>query len=259
MFDSHCHLDFAAFDDDRDAVIDRARHRGVPAIHVPGVGPEQWAKAAALQRHEGIGSGVGVHPQWLAKLSSAELKRALDDLGPKARALKAEAIGEVGLDAPTARKGPDIDAQVAVLDVHLEIAQSLALPIVLHVFGPHGEALQTLRRHGPLPAGGVLHSYSGPAEMVAEYAALNLSFGFAAAVTRANARRPLEAARAVPADRLLIETDGPDQALTGNERGGPADLPIICAAVARARGDDEAAIARLTEDNARRLFRRASG
>jgi TatD DNase family protein len=92
--------------------------------------------------------------------------------------------------------------------------------------------------------------------MVDAYAKLGLCFGFAAAVTRDNARRPLEAARAVPAERLLIETDGPDQALTGSERGTPEDLPTICAAVAEARGEKPAAIAALTEANARRLFRR---
>lgn len=258
MFDSHCHLDFAAFDDDRDETIARSRRRGVRAIHVPGVGPEQWVSAAALQAHDGIGSGVGIHPQWLSALSDAELADALDQLAPKARELNAEAIGEVGLDAPTAKRtGPSIDAQVAVLDAHLEVARSLELPIVLHVFGPHGRALEALKRHGPLVAGGVLHSYSGPAEMVAEYAKLNLFFGFAAAVTRDNARRPLEAARAVPAERLMIETDGPDQALTGHERGGPEDLPTICAAVATARGEEVAAVTELTEANARRLFRRA--
>ncbi|HHH27166.1 MAG TPA: TatD family deoxyribonuclease [Polyangiaceae bacterium] len=258
MFDSHCHLDFAAFDDDRDAVVARARSRGVTAVHVPGVGPDQWAKAAALQ-HAGIGSSVGIHPQWLASLSAAELEDALASLQVRAGELGAEAIGEVGLDAFTAKKGPDVDAQVAVLDAHIEVAKALELPIVLHVLGPHGKALATLKRHAPLPAGGVLHSYSGPAEMVAEYSRLGLFFGFAAAVTRANARRPLEAARAVPAERLLIETDGPDQALAGHERGSPEDLPAICAAVARARGEEPATVAALTEANARRLFRRPSG
>lgn len=257
MFDSHCHLDFAAFDDDRDDVIARSLQNGVTAIHVPGVGPDQWAKAAALQHHPGIGSGVGIHPQWLARLSPDALQRALDDLEPRARTLNAEAIGEVGLDAPTAKKGPSIQAQVAVLDAHLEVARAIDLPIVLHVFGPHGKALETLKRHGPLPAGGVLHSYSGPADMVPAYAALNLHFSFAAAVTRQNARRPLEAARAVPADRLLIETDSPDQALTGHPRGSPEDLPTIGEAVARARGDDPATVAELTAANAARLFRRA--
>lgn len=154
MFDSHCHLDFAAFDDDRDDVIARSLQNGVTAIHVPGVGPDQWAKAAALQHHPGIGSGVGIHPQWLARLSPDALQRALDDLEPRARTLNAEAIGEVGLDAPTAKKGPSIQAQVAVLDAHLEVARAIDLPIVLHVFGPHGKALETLKRHGPLPAGG---------------------------------------------------------------------------------------------------------
>jgi TatD DNase family protein len=268
MFDSHCHLDFAEFDTDRDRLVDQVRDGKVRdgrvqdgrvrAIHVPGVGPEQWARAAALTSTEGIGCGVGIHPQWLERLSSTELADALDALRAQARAQGAEAIGEVGLDGNVAKRAEraSLDTQAAVLDVHLEVARSLELPIVLHVFQAQGRALEILQRHGPLPAGGVMHSYSGPAEMVESYARLGLFFSFAAPVTRDEARRPREAARAVPDGRLLVESDGPYQKLTGHRRGGPDDLPTICAAVAEARGTTAQAIAELTHDNAVRLFQR---
>jgi TatD DNase family protein len=256
VFDSHCHLDFDAFDVDRAALLQRARAADVTAILVPGVSPEQWPRAAAMRSlGVGIGSGVGIHPWWLERLSATARDAALADLAAAAVRYGAEAIGECGLDGPLAKRTDvGMALQIAVLERHLSVARALALPVVLHVMGAHGPALETLRRHGVVTAGGVLHSYSGSPELVAQYAALGWSFSFAAAVTRANARRPLERARAVPAARLLLESDGPDQPLSGARRSGPEDLARICAAVALARGEDVADIAALTAANAARLF-----
>jgi TatD DNase family protein len=260
MFDSHCHLDFAAYDADREAVWKRACECGVTACHVPGVAPAQWLAASELRRLDpAIGCSVGVHPWWLAKLRAPEVDAALHQLGSQARRLGAEAIGECGLDRATEKRdGVALARQTDVLDGHLEVARDLGLPLVLHVFGAHGAALAALRRHGPLRAGGVLHSYSGPAEMVPDYAALGLSFSFAANVTRDNARRPLEAARVVPSDRLLVESDGPDQPLTGYARSEPAHLPTIVDALAAARGEPPESVAETMAGNAARLFARTA-
>lgn len=262
MFDTHCHLDFEPFDHDRAAACERAHGLGVLGVHIPGVFPEQWSRArslALLHTDSGvrIGSGVGIHPQFLADLTPAALDAGLTNLQAAAMQEHAEAIGECGLDGPVAKRGgPSLDDQVRVLDVHLEVARALELPIVLHVLRAHGRALEVLQRHGSLPAGGVLHSYSGSAELVPRYAQLGLCFSFGGVVTRANARRPHAAVRAVPSDRLLLESDGPDQPLLGRSRGAPEDLPVTAQAVAQLRG--EPAIAEITHANANRLFRRST-
>ncbi len=258
MFDAHCHLDFEAFDEDRDAVLERAARAGVDAMHVPGVAPAQWRTAAALcTTRDGFGSGVGLHPWWLARLSASELSVSLDGLAESAKRLGAEAIGECGLDAPLAKRGgPSLDQQVRVLDVHLLVARALRLPIVLHVVGAHGRALATLRRHGILPAGGMLHSYSGSAELVAPYADLGMYFSFGGVLTRPTARRPQTAALSVPVERLLLESDGPDQPLAGHERSAPEDIVHICAALASLRGEPAERVAEETASNAARLFQR---
>jgi TatD DNase family protein len=181
-------------------------------------------------------------------------------------------VGECGLDGDVARgrfgRAVSLDRQRAVLDAHVEVARALGAPLVLHVWRAHGAMLAALARHGRAPLRGVVHSYSGPAELVPAYVALGLHLSFAAAVTRPTARRPLAAARAVPAHRLLVETDAPAQVATGAcarapaaereavvpPRGEPADLPRIAAALAVARGESLDALARRTTANARELF-----
>jgi TatD DNase family protein len=102
-----------------------------------------------------------------------------------------------------------------------------------------------------------MHSYSGPPELVPVYAALGLTFSFAGPVTYENARKPVAAARAVPAELLLAETDAPDQAPAGHRgRSEPAFVAAVVAGLARARGRDPADIAALTAENACRLFPR---
>src|SRR5262249_34882725 len=120
----------------------------------------------------------------------------------------------------------------------------------------HDAAPRILREERAHEVGGVMHSYSGGAELVGVYRELGFAFSFAGPVTYANARRPIEAARVIPAELLLVETDAPDQAPEPH-RGGrsePAFLGDVIAGLADARGVDVQAIAALTAANARRIF-----
>jgi len=260
MFDSHCHLDSERFDGEgeRDAVVERARAAGVERILVPGVAPAEWPRLAEVKaRYPEVRIAVGLHPQALPGLSKSAIRQALHDLAGTAHALGAVAIGECGFDGGTAKEGNvRHETQALVVDAHMRVADELGLPIVLHVLRAHDEALRALERHGSLRAGGVVHSYSGSAELVPRYVALGLHVSFAGSITRERARRPVEAARVVPADRLLVETDAPDQTPTGaeRERCEPADVGLVIAAVARARGVPRDEIAALTSRNAKALF-----
>ena len=258
MFDSHCHLDSARFDAERDAVVARARAVGVTGILVPGVEPAEWPRLADVKaRYPEVRIAVGLHPQALPGMSAPAIERALAELEATARGLGAVAVGECGFDGGThGQGGVAWETQALVVDTHVRVAQTLGLPLVLHVLRAHDQALRALERHGPLGAGGVMHSYSGPAELVPRYVALGLSVSFAGSITRERARRPVDAARVVPADRLLVETDAPDQTPTGadRERCEPAHVALVIAALARARGVTPDEIARLTARNALALF-----
>jgi len=266
LVDSHCHLDFDAFDDDRDAVLDRARAAGVHAVVIPGVSPTGWRPLGALlDRHRAgplrLAGAVGIHPMVVPDLDDEALDRALGELPDAAQALGAVAVGECGLDGVVARRDRGgLDRQRRVFRAQIAVARDLGLPIMLHVFRAQEDALKILEADGPLPGGGVVHSYSGSAELVPRWLDLGLHLSFAGSVTRPNARRPRAAAAAVPADRLLVETDAPDQTPHGapTRRNEPAYVAGILRALANARGEPPETVARQTTANARALFRMPS-
>jgi TatD DNase family protein len=252
VIDTHCHLDVAAFDADRDQVVARAAAAGVTGIIVPAIRPRTWPALRALAaRHAaaGVRCAIGIHPQIVPELDPDELA---GDLAARIAdaAQGACAIGECGLDGGTGAH----ELQEQVFRAHLAAARDTGKPLVLHVLRAHDAAPRLLREAGPVT--GVLHSYSGGADLVPVYRDLGLAFSFAGPVTYPNARRPLAAARAVPDALLLAETDAPDQAPEPH-RGGrsePAFVADVIAGLAAARGTTPAAIAALTTANARRLF-----
>ncbi len=252
MIDTHCHLDVAAFDADRDAVVARAAAAGVTGILVPAIRPRSWGGLRELaRRHAGAGvrCAFGIHPQVVPELLDDELAGDLTARLAEA-ARDACAIGECGLDGGTGAHA----LQEQIFRAHIRAARETARPLVIHVLRAHDAAPRILREEGPVT--GVLHSYSGGAGLVAVYRDLGLAFSFAGPVTYANARRPIAAARAVPAELLLAETDAPDQAPEAH-RGGrsePAFVAAVIAGLAAARGTTTSEIAALTTANARRIF-----
>jgi TatD DNase family protein len=203
---------------------------------------------------------LGIHPQLLP-----ELPEALDDVhletldGLLGRGV-ACAVGECGLDGPAATRAP-LERQLRVLDGHLRLAHKHQLPLLVHCQRAH-PALETWLERATLPAAGaVLHSYSGGADRVRRYRARGFWFSFAGPVTWPEARRPLEALRAVPSDWLLAETDAPDQTPTPHrgQRSEPAFLREVLQAMALHRGEDGAEFAERMTANAQRFFGRPFG
>ena len=254
VIDTHCHLDIAAFDADRDAVLARAATAGVTGILVPAIRPATWSALLALATGQPmLRVALGIHPQIVPALSPDEvpadfadvLARAVEDSG-------AAAVGECGLDGGTG----DHERQEALLRAHVRAARATKRPLVLHVLRAHDVAPRILREERADEVGGVMHSYSGGEHMVPIYSGLGMCFSFAGPVTYPNARKPVAAARAVPAALLLAETDAPDQAPAAH-RGGrcePAHVAAVIEGLAAARGVPAREIADLTATNARRLF-----
>jgi TatD DNase family protein len=252
VIDTHCHLDVAAFDADRDAAVARATAAGVTGIVVPAIRPHTWHRVRALaHRHAaaGVRHAIGIHPQIVPELDPDELAGDLTARLVDA-ARDACAIGECGLDGGTAQHA----LQEQIFRAHLRAARDTGKPLVIHVLRAHDAAPRILREAGPVT--GVLHSYSGGADLVAVYRDLGMAFSFAGPVTYPNARRPVAAARAVPDALLLAETDAPDQAPARHrgDRSEPAFVADVIDGLAAARGTTAGAIAALTTANARRIF-----
>ncbi|MEO8705765.1 MAG: TatD family hydrolase, partial [Kofleriaceae bacterium] len=189
MIDTHCHLDVEAFESDRDAVIARAGAAGIRGMLIPAIRPTTWEPLAALARRHhdaGVRWAIGVHPQIVPDLGAGELS----DLDARLAAHDgAVAIGECGLDGGTGAH----ELQEQVFRAHIRVARELGLPLVIHVLRAHDAAPRILREERC--AGGVLHSYSGGADLVPVYRDLGLAFSFAGPISYPNARRPVEAAR----------------------------------------------------------------
>ncbi len=272
LYDSHCHLDFDAFEGDRDEVWARALEAGVTRAFVPGYDVAQWRRLPDLRsRYLGLSVGVGLHPFALQTNSEAtspapDLEQLLADAVERVGAV---AIGECGLHGPHKET---FAFQEQVLRVHLRLAHDLGLPLVLHAVHAHARMLELLRevfassklstsaaasRARGAPFRGVVHAYSGSLELAGEYLKLGFSVAFGGAITRPGHRRARAAAATLPLEALLLESDAPSAPLQGGpQRNEPASVRVVATALAALRGISEEEVARVTSDNAEALFGR---
>jgi TatD DNase family protein len=257
MFDSHCHLHDDRIRADHDAMLDEARKDGVHGFLLAGVSPGGWIEEDAIaRRHADVFVSYGVHPQLVAETDTRPMVRALDDELRAPKLTRPVAIGEIGLDAYTKDRRACLAEQSAIFRAQLALARAYDLPVILHVLKAHEEALLVLKKDGLPKAGGVVHSYSGSVALLESYLPLGLHISLAGSVTFKTAVKAPSVAKAIPADRLLVETDAPDQTPEPHRpgRNEPRYLKAIVAAIARIRGETPAQVAAYTTVNARRLF-----
>ncbi len=254
IFDSHAHYDDAAFDADRSALLESLPQRGVCGVINAGSHLESSAASVALAaRYPFCYAAVGVHPECVNGLPEGYLAR----LRALAAGPKVVAVGEIGLDYHFADMAPKED-QRRVLEEQLGLAEELRLPVILHDRDAHGDMMEILRRRRPR---GVLHCFSGSVEMMREAVSLGLYIGLGGAVTFKNARVPVEVARAVPAERLLLETDAPYMAPVPfrGKRCDSAMIAYTAARIAEIRGETVETVLRHAREAAAALFSRMGG
>ncbi len=248
IFDSHAHYDDGRFDPDRDQVIAALPLEGiVGVVNAASDLDSSWAGIRLARRWPFFHCGVGVHPQQSAEAPADYL----DQLRRLARDPAVCAIGEIGLDYYYDYSPKEI--QLRRFEEQLHLARELNLPVIIHDRDAHGDTLDLLRRLRPA---GVVHCFSGSAQMAREVVELGMYVGFTGVVTFKNARRALEAAAQVPLDRLLIETDCPYMAPEPH-RGRRCDsrlLPYTAQALAQVKGIPVQELLNRTCENARRLF-----
>lgn len=257
LFDTHCHLDFTAYDVDRAAVVQRAAAAGVTRILNPGIDlPTSQAAAALAASFDGVYAAAGVHPNSSAGFAPA----LLADLRALAAAPKVVAVGEIGLDYYRDRSPRD--RQLNAFEQQLTLAAALALPVIIHNRDASDDVLAVLASWVPsLPPAlkarpGVLHSFSAPPASAERALALGFYLGFTGPITYKKADDVRAAARLTPLDRLLVETDGPflPPVPFRGQRNEPAYIPHIAAALAQTKALPTADLAAATWENARRLF-----
>jgi len=263
LVDAHAHLDDRAFAADREAVIARAVAAGVSRILTVGVDlPSSRAAVALAENYPAVYAAVGLHPHDARKWHEAT--------GLELRALaqhpRVVAIGETGLDFY--RNLSPREAQIAAFRAQLALADEVGLPVIIHDREAHGEVMAILREWliqvrsprsaVPPPARGVLHAFSGDLAMAEEISRLGFFIALGGPLTFANARRPMEIARQLPLDRLLIETDCPyltPEPFRGR-RNEPAYVRYVAERLAQIRAQPVEIVAKATTQNALTLFPR---
>ncbi len=249
IFDTHAHYDSEGFDSDREQVLKGLPEHGV--CHVVNVGATLAGCRASLElaeQYPWIFAGVGVHPEECGDLPEDWLEQVRE----MSRAPKVVAIGEIGLDYHYEDMAPR-DVQRDVFEQQILLAKQQNLPVIVHDRDAHGDTMTLLRKHQPR---GVVHCFSGSVEMMREVVSLGMYIGLGGVVTFKNARVPVEVAREVPIDRLLLETDAPYMAPVPF-RGKRCDSTMIAysaAKIAEIRGMSTEEVLTRTKANAERFF-----
>lgn len=204
LFDTHAHMDDRAFDADRSALLETALPQaGVQLLMNPGCSLESSRAASRLSRsYDYIYSAVGSHPDAADEVNDAVLDayRAMCRENPKIRA-----VGEIGLDYHYEDIPRDIQQRAFL--AQMELARELGLPVIVHEREAHRDGMRIVTEFPQVT--GVFHCFSGSAEMAKWLVSRGWYVGFTGVLTFKNARRALEAAAAVPRDRVVIETDCP--------------------------------------------------
>jgi len=249
LVDSHCHLDAAEFDDDRDRVIARARDAGVARQVIPATSAAGWPKLGALcAGTDGLFPAYGLHPMFL----DAHRPEHLAQLRERIEHDRPVAIGECGLDHFV--EGLDHDVQQDYFDKQLALAREYELPVIVHARRAVDAVIASIRRTGGLR--GVVHSWSGSRQQAEQLWDLGFMLGIGGTATYERAHRLRGLVADMPIQHLLLETDAPDQPDSGirGQRNEPARLSVVCEAVAELRGIAADELAAATTANAERLF-----
>jgi len=249
LIDTHSHLNHPRLLRRFDQVLARARAAGVADMLVVGYDLQSSQKAVELaQSRAGVWAAVGVHPHDAAGLGETHLSR----LRRLAQSPKVVAIGETGLDFY--RILSPREAQEAAFRKHLELAQEMGRPLIVHCREAQEAVLAALEGHG---AGAVVwHCFDGTRQQAERALELGMMLGFGGRITHRSAQELRRVLAMVARDRILLETDCPyltPEPLRGRDNE-PANLRIIAESAAQARGEDLETVAAVTTENAKRVF-----
>ncbi|XP_027159311.1 uncharacterized protein LOC113760789 [Coffea eugenioides] len=207
LFDAHCHLQDPRVFNMAPQIIRKALDNGVAHFAVNGVSESDWHLVKEMSdRHPSVIPNFGIHPWFVADRTP----NWLNTLKEFFEANPAASVGEIGLDKGSRGKQIDFTDQVEVFRQQLQLAKELKRPASIHCVRAFGDLLDILKSEGPFPAGVLLHSFLGSAEMVPEFAKLGAYFSFSGFLMSMKETKARKMLKSVPRDRILLETDAPD-------------------------------------------------
>ncbi|KAL5837170.1 hypothetical protein ACOSQ3_014339 [Xanthoceras sorbifolium] len=207
LFDAHCHLQDPRIVNKAPQLISSTLDSGVLHFAVNGVSEKDWSLVKDMsERYSSVIPCYGVHP-WFIQERTPNWFNTLKDffqITPSA------AIGEIGLDKGSRGREIDFTDQVEVFRQQLELAKELKRPASIHCVRAFGDMLEIMKSVGPFPAGVILHSYLGSAEMVPEFSRLGAYFSFSGFLMSMKAQKAKKMLKMISPERILLETDAPD-------------------------------------------------
>ena len=248
IFDSHAHYDDKAFDEDRSELLASLQQKGIAAVVNCASDLESSRTSLSLaENYVFIYAACGVHPHEAQEAPSD----FIEELKCFLKKEKCVAVGEIGLDYHYDFSPRDI--QLEVFEKQLILAKEFDMPVVIHDREAHEDTFSLLKKYKPK---GVVHCFSGSAEMAKEIIKLGMYIGLGGAITFKNAKKPCEVAAIVPDDRLLIETDCPYMTPVPHrgERNSSDYIPFTAEKLAVIRNTDSQSIIDITRRNACELF-----
>jgi TatD DNase family protein len=252
LFDSHCHLDFDDFAEDRTAVLQRAHSAGIVAIMIPGVSRQQSNQRNIPESPIELYFGYGLHPYFTDQHSSTDIEWVEQQLQQQPNAV----VGEVGLD----QHCPDYDKQKQLFIAQVALACQFRRPLIIHHRQSQADLLKILKQYRatlPSPAG-VIHAFSGSYEQAQAWLDLGFMIGVGGLISYTRANKTRQAIARLPLSALLLETDAPDMPLAGfqGQRNEPAQLKRVVQVLAQLTAVSECELAEQTTANAYHLFGR---
>nr|CAA6829585.1 MAG: Putative deoxyribonuclease YjjV [uncultured Thiotrichaceae bacterium] len=249
LIDTHCHFDHPVFDVDRSALVRSMNAKGISDVIFPAVTAASWQRLRDItQTSVHFHASYGLHPMFMAEHQEkniAQLRHWLEHEQPVA-------VGECGLDFFI--ENPDKARQITLFTQHIRLAREFDLPLIIHARKSLDEVLKQIRRAGSLR--GVIHSFSGSQQQADQLIEQGFYLGVGGTVTYDRAQRLHKVIANIPQERILLETDAPDQPDSHwrGKRNEPARLVVIAETVAKLTDTSTENIANITTANTQRLF-----
>jgi TatD DNase family protein len=256
LIDTHCHLDAAEFNSDRDAVAAAAQTTGVGMIVIPAVERANFQQVIDLtNKHAHCSMALGIHPMYVDGAQPSdlvELKRLITEQMALPRP-KIVAVGEIGLDFFVTQTNRE--TQEYFFTEQLKIANEFDLPVVLHVRRAVDDVLKYLRKYKV--QGGIAHAFNGSTQQAEAFIGLGFKLGFGGAMTYPRALKIRELAKTLPLESIVLETDAPDippEWIGTKGRNSPAQLVKIAEILAELRGISVTQIIEITGKNSLQIL-----
>ena len=245
IIDTHCHLDVADFDADRNEVLHQCRLQGINRIVIPAIQAKTWHNVLDLcESEKGLYPALGLHPVFINEHQTNDINK-LEQLLETASPV---AIGEIGLDFYI--KELDQQQQTHLFEAQLQVAKNHNLPVILHVRKAHDQVLQLLKKYKV--QGGFSHAFNGSLQQANQYIELGFKLGFGGTLTYENSTKIHTLAKSLPLEAIVLETDAPDMVVESHrgQRNSPEYIMECLTALAKIRNEDVSVIAKQTTQNA---------